>query len=71
MSTHKLSKTTLAWRLVLMFIVIFVVVFGVLIILQSLGLGSYAPFVAGAVAGAASVAVNLALNRRDRTGESN
>jgi hypothetical protein len=72
MSSQKLSKTTLAWRLVLTFIMVeFVVVFGVLIILQFLSLTVYAPFVAGAVAGAASVALNLALNRHERTGKSN
>jgi uncharacterized membrane protein len=64
MNTQKLSKTTLAWRLALTFAIIFVVVFGVLTILQLLGLASYGPFVAGAVAGAASVIMNTELNRR-------
>jgi hypothetical protein len=55
MNMQKLSKTTLAWRLALTFALISVVVFGALAILQLLGLASYGPFVAGAVAGAASV----------------
>ena len=71
MNTQKLSKTTLAWRIVLAFAIIFVVVFGTLAILQLLGLASYGPFVAGAVAGAASVMMNVALNnRRDQGSKS-
>lgn len=64
MSTQKLSKT----RLVLTFAVIFVVVFGTLFLLSFLGLESYGPPVAGAVAGAASVVLNLILNRRRNQG---
>jgi nitrogen fixation protein FixH len=72
MNPQRSSKTTLSWKLVLIFIVVeFVVVFGVLVILQFLSLTSYAPIVAGAVAGASPAVVNLTLNRRARTGKSN
>jgi len=54
-----------------MFIVIFVVVLGVFVLFQFFSLAFDAPLVAGAVAGAASVAVNLVLNRRGRKGKSN
>jgi hypothetical protein len=67
MSMEKPSMTTLSWRAVTIFVVVeFIVVFAVLIILQFLSLTYYAPLVAGAVAGGACVAVNLAINRRRR-----
>jgi hypothetical protein len=68
MSTQKLSKTTLVSRFVLIFAVIFVVVFGTLSLLSFLGLESYGSPVAGAVAGVASVVLNLILNRRRNQG---
>jgi nitrogen fixation protein FixH len=72
MTEQKSSKKTLTWRLVLMLIVVeFVVVLGVLTILQFLSLTSNAPVVAGAVAVASFAVMNLALNRRKRTGKSN
>jgi len=64
MSTQKLSKA----RLALMFVVIFVVVFGTLSLLSFLGLGSYGSPVAGAVAGVASVVLTLILNRHRNQG---
>jgi hypothetical protein len=64
MSTQKLSKT----RFALTFVVIFVVVFGTLSLLSFLGLESYGSLVAGAVAGVASVVLNLILNRRRNQG---
>jgi hypothetical protein len=64
MSTQKLSKT----RLALTFVVIFVVVLGTLSLLSFLGLASYGSPVAGAVAGVASVILNLILNRRRNQG---
>ena len=66
----KLSKSTLAWRLMLIFVVIFLVVFGVLTILQFLNLASYAPFVAGALAGGSAIALNILVNRWNRKGKS-
>jgi hypothetical protein len=60
MRTQKLSKA----RFALTFLVIFVVVFGTLSLLSFLSLESYGPPVAGAAAGAASVVLNLILNRR-------
>jgi hypothetical protein len=72
LSGERLSKATLSWRQVTIFVVVeFIVVFAVLIILQFLSLTSYAPLVAGAVAGGACIAVNLALNRRRRVGKPN
>jgi uncharacterized membrane-anchored protein len=68
MSTQKLSKTTLVLRLVLIFAVIFVVVFGTLSLPSFLGLESYGSPVAGAVAGVVSVVLNLILNRRRNQG---
>lgn len=69
MSTQKLTKTGLA----LSFIVIFAVVFSTLTILQVLGLGSYAPFAAGAVAALASVVLSVLLwkprNQSSKPGE--
>lgn len=67
MSAQKLSRTTLALRLALTFATMFILVFLVLILLQSMGLESYAPFAAGAVAGGASIALNLILNRTLRS----
>jgi hypothetical protein len=68
MSTQKLSKKTRVSRLALTFAVIFIVVFGTLSLLSFLGLESYGPLVAGAVAGAASGVLNLILNRRHNQG---
>jgi hypothetical protein len=64
MTAQKLSKKTLALRLALTFATIFILVFIVLILLQSVGFESYAPLAAGAVAGMASLALNLILNPR-------
>jgi nitrogen fixation protein FixH len=65
---RKQSRATLSWRQILILIVVeFAVVFGVLVIFQFLSLTSYSPFVAGAVAGGASIAVNLLINRHERT----
>jgi hypothetical protein len=72
MTGQKLSKKTLTWRLVLIFVIVeFFVVFGVLIILQLLSLTSYAPVAAGAVAGVSPAIVTLALSRHERTGKPN
>jgi Na+/H+ antiporter NhaC len=63
MSAQRVSKISLAQRSALTFVIIFVVVFAVGTLFWFLGFGSYAPSVSGAVAGAASVLLNLALNR--------
>lgn len=63
MSTQRLSKKSLAKRLVMVFVVIFVVVLVADTLLWFLGLGYYASFVSGAVAGAASVLLVLALDK--------
>jgi hypothetical protein len=63
MTAQKLSKKTLALRLALTFATVFILVFLVLILLQSMGLESYAPLAAGAVAGMASLALNIILSR--------
>ena len=65
----KLSKSTLAWRLILVFVVVLLVVFGVLTILQFLNLASYGPFVAGALAGGSALALNILVNRWSRKGK--
>jgi hypothetical protein len=72
MSTQKRSKTTLTLRQIGIFVIAeFIIVFGVLSILQSVSLTSYGPFVtgivAGIVAGGAAIAVNLLINKHGRT----
>jgi hypothetical protein len=68
MAEQKQVKTTLSLRQIFILVIVeFVAVFGVLDIFQFLNLMSYAPFVAGAVAGGASIAVNLLVNRRRLT----
>jgi O-antigen/teichoic acid export membrane protein len=64
MSAQTISKKTPVLRFFLMFVVLFVVIFVTGTILQALGLESYMPFVAGAVAGGTSLILNLILNRK-------
>jgi hypothetical protein len=70
MGTQKQSKTRFTWKQIVIFVIAeFILVFGVLSILQFLNLtgGSYGPFVTGIVAGivasGAAIAVNLLINR--------
>jgi len=72
MGTQKQSKTKLSWKQIVIFVVVeFIVVFGVLSILQPilqfLSLTSYEPFVAGAAGVGGAIAANLLVNRHGRT----
>ena len=68
LKTKKPTKT----RIALSFVVIFVVVLSTLSILQVLGLGFYAPFVAGAVAVLASAVLSvLVWKPHNQTAKSN
>jgi len=72
MGTQKQSKTTLTWKQIGIFVIAeFIIVFGVLSILQFLSLTSYGPFVTGIVAGivasGAAIAVNLLISKHGRT----
>jgi hypothetical protein len=68
MGAQKQSKTKLKWKQIGIFVIAeFIIVYGVLSILQFLSLTSYGPFftgiVAGIVASGAAIAVNLLINK--------
>ncbi len=61
-----MSKSKSSWkRWILLFIVEFIAVFGVLTLLGFLGLESYGPYVAGAVAGIVLIVLSVLFRRRD------
>jgi hypothetical protein len=69
MNIQELSSLSLSRRELLIFVVSeFTAVFGILVILQFLGLTYCAPFVSGVVAVIVSVAENLIFDRQKRKG---